>query len=80
MGNKEKSASELIAQMSNYALKTKPYDFEFVQNIHTIKSWWFMCKQQKNHIQKVALLTASITPHNVHCERYFSVLGWYMNK
>jgi hypothetical protein len=80
LGNGEKSASELVAQMSNYALKEKPYDFEFVQNIHTVKSWWHMCRQKKNHIQKLALLMASIIPHNADCERYFSILGWYVDK
>jgi hypothetical protein len=39
-----------------------------------------MYKQQNNHIQKLALLMASIVPSNASCERYFSVLGWYMNK
>ncbi|RHZ82263.1 hypothetical protein Glove_110g116 [Diversispora epigaea] len=70
---REKSANELIAQISNYSLKSKPYDFEFVTGIHT-------CKQQNNHIQKLALLMASIVPSNASCERYFSILGWYMNK
>jgi len=80
LGNGEKTAHELIAQMSNYFLKVEPYDFEFVQNIHTVKNWWLMCRQPENHIQKLALLMASITPVNSSCERYFSVLGWYMNK
>jgi hypothetical protein len=80
LGGRDKSANELIAQISNYSLKVKPYDFEFVSNIHTVKNWWLMCKQQNNHIQKLAIIMASITPHNASCERYFSVLGWYMNK
>ncbi|CAG8750140.1 8932_t:CDS:2, partial [Dentiscutata erythropus] len=80
LGGREKSANELIAQISNYSLKSKPYDFEFVTGIHTVKNWWLMCKQQNNHIQKLALLMASIVPSNASCERYFSVLGWYMNK
>ncbi|RHZ77392.1 hypothetical protein Glove_180g77 [Diversispora epigaea] len=32
---RKKSANELIAQISNYSLKSKPYDFEFVTGIHT---------------------------------------------
>ncbi|RHZ83405.1 hypothetical protein Glove_95g85 [Diversispora epigaea] len=72
---REKSANELIAQILNYFLKSKPYDFEFVIGIHTVKNWWLMCKQQNNHIQKLALLMASIVPSNASCERYFSVLG-----
>ncbi|RHZ75796.1 hypothetical protein Glove_209g73 [Diversispora epigaea] len=80
LGGREKSANELIAQISNYSLKSKPYDFEFVTGIHTVKNWWLMCKQQNNHIQKLALLMASIVPSNASCERYFSILGWYMNK
>ncbi|RHZ72490.1 hypothetical protein Glove_242g176 [Diversispora epigaea] len=35
LGGREKSANELIAQISNYSLKSKPYDFEFVTKIHT---------------------------------------------
>ncbi|RHZ53781.1 hypothetical protein Glove_437g51 [Diversispora epigaea] len=66
LGGREKSANKLIAQISNYSLKSKPYDFEFVTGIHTVKNWWLMCKQQNNHIQKLA-----------SCERYFSILGWY---
>ncbi|RHZ83676.1 hypothetical protein Glove_88g107 [Diversispora epigaea] len=75
LGGREKSANELIAQISNYSLKSKLYDFEFVTGIHIL-----MCKQQNNHIQKLALLMASIVPSNASCERYFSILGWYMNK
>ncbi|RHZ52874.1 hypothetical protein Glove_456g9 [Diversispora epigaea] len=45
LGGREKSANELIAQISNYSLKSKPYDFEFVTGIHTVKNWWLMCKQ-----------------------------------
>ncbi|RHZ86805.1 hypothetical protein Glove_44g27 [Diversispora epigaea] len=71
---REKSANELIAQISNYSLKSKPYDFEFVTGIYTVKNWWLMCKQQNNHIQKLALLMASIVPSNASCERYFSIL------
>ncbi|RHZ57047.1 hypothetical protein Glove_395g92 [Diversispora epigaea] len=80
LGGREKSANELIAQISNYSLKSKPYDFEFVTGIHTVKNWWLMCKQQNKHIQKLALLMTSIVPSNASCERYFSILGWYMNK
>ncbi|RHZ86556.1 hypothetical protein Glove_49g10 [Diversispora epigaea] len=39
LGGREKSAKELIAQISNYSLKSKPYDFEFVTGIHTVKNW-----------------------------------------
>ncbi|RHZ88105.1 hypothetical protein Glove_26g273 [Diversispora epigaea] len=74
LGGREKSANELIAQISNYSLKSKPYDFEFVTGIHTVKNWWLMCKQQNNHIQKLALLMTSIVPSNASCERYFSIL------
>jgi len=55
--------------MSAYALKDKPYNFEFVPGIHlSIKSWWLMCKQENNHIQKLALMMAAITPSNASCE------------
>ncbi|RHZ81555.1 hypothetical protein Glove_118g15 [Diversispora epigaea] len=50
LGGREKSANELIAQISNYSLKSKPYNFEFVTGIHTVKNWWLMYKQQNNHI------------------------------
>lgn len=80
IGKGSNSANELIAQLTNYSIKNKPYDYEFVSEIHTVNSWWLMCKQKKNHIQQLALLINSITPHNASCERVFSVLGWYMNK
>ncbi|RHZ88150.1 hypothetical protein Glove_26g193 [Diversispora epigaea] len=35
LGERKKSVNELIAQISNYFLKSKPYDFEFVTGIHT---------------------------------------------
>ncbi|RHZ56855.1 hypothetical protein Glove_396g28 [Diversispora epigaea] len=38
LGGREKSANELIAQILNYSLKSKPYDFEFVTGIHTVKN------------------------------------------
>jgi len=75
LGGGNTSANELIAQLSNYSLKTKPYDFEFVPGIHPVNSWWLMCKQKNNHIQCLALMIHSITPHNTSCERIFSVLG-----
>ncbi|RHZ63848.1 hypothetical protein Glove_327g60 [Diversispora epigaea] len=74
---REKSTNKLIVQISNYSLKSKPYDFEFVTEIHTVKNWWLMCKQQNNHIQKLTLLMALIVSSNASCEKYFSVLGVY---
>ena len=80
MGKGGNSANKLIAQLTNYSLKIQPYDFEFVSGIHNVKNWWLMCKQKNNHIQWLALMIHSITPHNTSCERIFSVLGWYMSK
>lgn len=80
LGGGDTSANELVAQLSNYSLKIEPYDFEFVPELHSVKNWWLMCKQKNNHIQKLALMINAISPHNVSCERMFSVLGWYMSK
>src|SRR5439155_22415130 len=39
-----------------------------------------MVEQKDNWIKEIALLINSITPHNVGCERVFSVLGWMCEK
>lgn len=69
-----------MVQLSNYSLNYKPYDIEFDPKNHTVNNWWLMCRQKKNYIQQLALIINSITPHNISCERIFSILGWYMNK
>lgn len=38
------SANELIAQLTNYACKSEPYNVEYVSKINNIKSWWLMCR------------------------------------
>src|SRR3989440_12311995 len=39
-----------------------------------------MVEQKDNWIKEIALLINSIAPHNVGCERVFSVLGWMCEK
>jgi hypothetical protein len=39
-----------------------------------------MIEQRDNWIKEIALLINSITPHNMGCERLFSVLGWMCSK
>ena len=69
-----------MVQLSEYSLYHKPYNLDFDPKYYTVKNWWLMCRQKNNYIQQLALMINSITPHNVSCERIFSVLGWYMNK
>ena len=69
------SANQLVAQMADYRDFKKPYEFGFV-NTYSVDSWWKMVEQKDNWIKELALLINSITPHNVGCERVFSVLGW----
>lgn len=80
MGGGKNSANRLVAQLSAYKNYTKPYEFEFVDDLHCAESWWKMIEQKENWIQKLALKILSITPHNVGCERLFSVLGWMCSK
>ena len=47
-----------------------------VVDTYSVGSWWKMVEQKDNWIKEIALLINSIAPHNVGCERVFSVLGW----
>src|SRR5207249_3389485 len=74
------SANQLVAQMSDYMDYKKPYEFGYV-NTYSIGSWWKMVEQKDNWIKEIVLLIInSITPHNVGCERDFSVLSWMCEK
>jgi hypothetical protein len=74
------SANQLVGQMADYKDYKKPYEFEYSQSAFSIESWWRMIEQNDNWIQKIALIINTITPHNVGCERVFSVLGWMCSK
>src|SRR6059058_1244520 len=73
------SANQLVAQMSDYKDYKKPYEFGYVDT-YSVASWWKMVEQKDNWIKEIALLINSIAPHNVGCERVFSVLGWMCEK
>jgi predicted ribosome quality control (RQC) complex YloA/Tae2 family protein len=67
--------------MSSYKNYERPYEFEYIPgSTFSVDSWWKMIEQRDNWIQKIALIVNSITPHNVGCERVFSVLGWMCSK
>lgn len=70
----------LIAQLRAYEAYEYPYDVKYFDGIDTPKLWWNSCKQDNNYIQMLALKILNIMPHNVSCERVFSVLGWFMSK
>ena len=65
--------------MSDYKDYKKPYEFGYVDT-YSVASWWKMVEQKDNWIKEIALLINSIAPHNVGCERVFSVLGWMCEK
>jgi len=65
--------------MSDYKDYKKPYEFGYVDT-YSVGSWWKMVEQKDNWIKEIALLINSIAPHNVGCERVFSVLGWMCEK
>ncbi|CAJ0851878.1 10050_t:CDS:2, partial [Entrophospora sp. SA101] len=48
MGGGKNSASQLVAQLSAYKNYTKPYEFEFVHDLHTIESW--MCSKRRKRL------------------------------
>src|SRR6266480_216036 len=73
------SANQLVAQMSDYKDYKKPYESGYIDT-YSVDSWWKMVEQKDNWIKEIALLINSITPHNVGCERVFSVLGWMCEK
>ena len=76
----EKSANQLVGQMADYKDYKKPYEFKYVTGTFSVDSWWKMVEQHDNWIKEIALIINSITPHNVGCERIFSVLGWMCSK
>ena len=47
---------------------------------YSVGIWQKMVKQKDNWIKEIALLINSIAPHNIGCERVFSVLGWMCEK
>lgn len=76
MGGGETSSNLLICQLLTYKNFSSPYEFQYVKEMYSIETWWRMIEQKDNFIQQLALKIISITPHNVGCERLFSVLGW----
>lgn len=74
------SANKLVGQMADYKDFKAPYEFEYVPGIFSVESWWKMIEQHDDWIREIALIINSITPHNVGCERLFSVLGWMCSK
>jgi hypothetical protein len=80
MGGGITSSEILIGQMQSYSKYKKPWDFKYIEGTHTIKTWWACATLKNNFIQILALKITSLTPHNVSCERIFSILGWFCNK
>jgi hypothetical protein len=80
MGGGKSSSEILIAQMQSYSKFAKPWDVKYIEGTHTIKTWWACATTRDNFIQILALKIISLTPHNVSCERIFSILGWFCNK
>jgi hypothetical protein len=83
MGGGETSSATLIGQIRKYYQGQKPFDLPFCSGTDNVFIWWQLCnpvRKEDNHIQKLALNILSITPHNVACERVFSILGWFANK
>ncbi|RHZ76193.1 hypothetical protein Glove_202g94 [Diversispora epigaea] len=74
------SSEILIAQMQSYSKFERPWDIKYIEGTHTLKTWWTCAITKDNFIQAVALKITSLTPHNVSCERIFSILGWFCNK
>ena len=77
MGKGKNSSQVLIGQFSNYRNKKAPYDYQFIDEIYTVQSWWTMMYEEnddKNYIRDLALKILSIRLHNARCERIFSIL------
>ncbi|CAG8711386.1 ribonuclease H-like domain-containing protein [Rhizophagus irregularis DAOM 181602=DAOM 197198] len=64
----------------NYELKRSPYNQDFDNSIETPMSWWYSIKDKYNHLEELAIMIFSITPHSAGCERIFSTLGWLYGK
>jgi len=80
IGGGQTSSNILIAQFLAYKNYSKPYEFEYVEEMCSIETWWRMIEQKDNFIQQLALKVISITPHNISYERLFSILGWMWSK
>jgi hypothetical protein len=80
MGGGENSSNYLVNQLIAYKSQIKPYEFSYVSELYSVKTWWRIIEQKDNFIQKLALKIFSIIPHNASCERVFSVLGWMCSK
>ncbi|RHZ45533.1 hypothetical protein Glove_672g5 [Diversispora epigaea] len=75
LGGREKSANELIAQISNYSLKSKPYDFEFVTGIHTVKNC-LNCSLLQNMLQMHTYYVSNISNEIKHAYKELSDEGF----
>ena len=80
MGGGKNSTSILISQMQAYMEFQSPWNTIYVEEFHNLKTWWNCAITSSNYIQALALKILALTPHNVSCERIFSVLGWMCNK
>ena len=61
----------------------KTFRLPFCPGTDNIFIWWQLCnpvRKEDNYIQKLVLNILSIIPHNVACERIFSILGGLLIK
>ncbi|CAJ0767106.1 2199_t:CDS:2, partial [Entrophospora sp. SA101] len=79
-GGGTNSCKILMAQIRKYSENYPPYDMEYIDNHDTPEIWWATCRQPDNFIQQLALKLFAVVPHQVACERVFSVLDWMIGK
>ena len=83
MGGGQISYTSLVAQIRAFIDFSKGYDSKYILGIDNVFTWWKYCnpvRWKEHYIQQLAIKVLSIIPHNVGCERLFSILGWMMNK
>ncbi|CAB5396432.1 unnamed protein product [Rhizophagus irregularis] len=61
--------------MSDYKDYKEPYEYKYVYRKYSIKSWLRTTEQDNSWIGKITSIINSITPHNIGCERLFSVFN-----
>ena len=74
------SCKILMAQIRKYSESHPPYDMEYIDKHDTPEIWWSTCHQPDNFIQQLALKLFAVVPHQVACERVFSILDWMIGK
>src|ERR1044071_2231317 len=68
--------AQMVGQMANFKCEEGCFSTKYSLSYAKPWIWWQMVDDSNGYLKSLAIKLFSITPHNVTCERTFSVLGF----